>query len=150
MNKGMEFIGGRKMLLTLLVIAIGAVVEVTSRGGLSVNFAGLLVGVLTAFSAANAAITVGGKNPPKTNEDKDVYQVNAVELDEPKGTFYVGAEPQPVIGPAYDRIQKLEDNEAVNGPRLEALEARMDQAEQALETATKLIKVLMQVRPQGQ
>lgn len=56
----MEKIGGRKMAMTLLVIAVGAIVDVLAPNGLSANLAGLLAAAAAIFGASNAAISVAG------------------------------------------------------------------------------------------
>lgn len=53
----MEKMGGRKFVLTLLMIGVGTVIEVVTERGLSATFAGFLGAILAAYSAANAVIT---------------------------------------------------------------------------------------------
>lgn len=53
----MQKIGGRKFLIALLAIGAGMYLEIAKAGGLSVNMAGLLVGLVGAFSVANSVIT---------------------------------------------------------------------------------------------
>lgn len=50
-------VGGRKFVLTLIVIAVGTAIEMCTERGVSTGFVGLLVGVLTVFSAGNVAVT---------------------------------------------------------------------------------------------
>jgi hypothetical protein len=52
-----DLLGGRKFVLSLITIAVGSVVFLKT-GGISTELVALLVGVLTAFSAANAMTTV--------------------------------------------------------------------------------------------
>lgn len=50
-------IGGRKFLLTLIVIAVGTAVQILSPTGVNEAFVALLVGVSAAYGASNAVIT---------------------------------------------------------------------------------------------
>lgn len=52
-----EKLGGRKFLLTLIVIGVGTAIELLTTRGVSTGFVSLLVGVLGVFSASNVAIT---------------------------------------------------------------------------------------------
>lgn len=52
-----DYLGGRKFILSLILIIVGAVIELKTDRGVSTAFAGLLVGILTAFSASNAFTT---------------------------------------------------------------------------------------------
>ncbi len=58
MDKIWEAIGGRKFIMSLVLIAVGTLVELKTDRGVSASFAGLLVGILGAFSAANALTTI--------------------------------------------------------------------------------------------
>lgn len=67
----MSNIGGRKFLLTLLMIAVGLAVEIATPRGLSPVFASFLAGILAAYHAANTVVTkrsVGSGD----NEESDV------------------------------------------------------------------------------
>lgn len=57
MEKIFEAIGGRKFIMSLVLIAVGTLVELKTDRGVSASFAGLLVGILGTFSAANAFVT---------------------------------------------------------------------------------------------
>ena len=53
----MQKLGGRKFILTLIAMAIGTAIEIYTTRGISPSFAGLLAGLITAFSAANWAVS---------------------------------------------------------------------------------------------
>lgn len=53
----MEAIGGRKFLMAIVMLIAGVAVELLGKNGLSVNMAGLMAALYTAFSASNALIT---------------------------------------------------------------------------------------------
>lgn len=52
-----EKLGGRKFVLSLLVIAVGTAVQILSPNGVTSEFVALLVGVAGVFGAANAVVT---------------------------------------------------------------------------------------------
>lgn len=52
-----EKLGGRKFLLAMIAVVVGAAIELTTARGLTTNMAGLLVGVIGMFGAANALVT---------------------------------------------------------------------------------------------
>lgn len=54
----MQVLGGRKFLMTLLVIGIAIFLEVRSERGLSPTMAGFLVAIVGTFSAVNYAASV--------------------------------------------------------------------------------------------
>lgn len=72
-----DSLGGRKFLLTLLTLAIGTAVQILSPLGVTTEFAALLVGLTTAFGAANAVITATATNAEGTTP----AQVDTTELD---------------------------------------------------------------------
>jgi hypothetical protein len=49
-----DSLGGRKFVLTVLCVAVGTAVEITTTRGVSPAFAGLLAALVAAFGAANA------------------------------------------------------------------------------------------------
>lgn len=51
-------LGGRKFIMSLILIGVGTVIELKTDRGVSTSFAGLLVGILSAFSVANTITTV--------------------------------------------------------------------------------------------
>ena len=53
----LDAIGGRKFLLTLLVLGLGTAVQVLSPKGVTTEYTALLLGVVAAFHGANAMIT---------------------------------------------------------------------------------------------
>ncbi len=56
-NRFFDNIGGRKMALTILAIVVGTIIETVTERGLSTSFAGLLAGLVAAYSATNMMIT---------------------------------------------------------------------------------------------
>lgn len=52
------WLGGRKMALTVLAIAVGSAVDLLTDRGLSATFATFLAGAVASFSAANVINTV--------------------------------------------------------------------------------------------
>jgi hypothetical protein len=61
------YLGGRKMTLTILAIAVGTAVDLMTDRGLSATFATFLAGAVGAFSAANAVTTI--KMASSSSED---------------------------------------------------------------------------------
>ena len=54
----LEAIGGRKFLMVILMLGVGMGIEILGKNGLSTTMAGLIMGLYTAFSAANVVATV--------------------------------------------------------------------------------------------
>lgn len=50
----LDAIGGRKFVFVILCLAVASVIEFYKMGGISTAFSGLIVGLATAFGAANA------------------------------------------------------------------------------------------------
>ena len=50
-------LGGRKFILALIAMGIGTFIEIYTVRGVSTSFAGLLAGLVAAFSAANFAVS---------------------------------------------------------------------------------------------
>lgn len=53
----LEALGGRKFLLTIIIIAVGSAVHVLSPKGMSTELTALLIGAMTAYGASNAFVT---------------------------------------------------------------------------------------------
>lgn len=53
----LEALGGRKFLLTLIVLIIGTVIEVRTERGISQAFVALALGLVATFHTANTVIT---------------------------------------------------------------------------------------------
>ncbi len=66
----LDQLGGRKFLLSLIVIAAGIAVAVASPKGLTTEVTALLLGVLGVFSGANALVT--SKMGPEGAEPSEV------------------------------------------------------------------------------
>ena len=54
-----EKLGGRKFVLTLLIIAVATVIELLTERGITEAYAMLLAGLVGVYSASNVAITRG-------------------------------------------------------------------------------------------
>lgn len=58
MNKSwLDAVGGRKFVLTIIVIIVGTVVQLFSPGGCNPSYASLLIGLCAAFNTANSVVT---------------------------------------------------------------------------------------------
>lgn len=74
MNGIFEAVGGRKFLLSLLVMGVGTFVQIKSPNGVNESYVALLVGILATFGAANAYVsakTASGAEqaPPEPQQD---------------------------------------------------------------------------------
>lgn len=56
-NRLFDILGGRKMALTLLAVAVGTAIELMTDRGLSPTFGTFLAGAVASFSAANVITT---------------------------------------------------------------------------------------------
>lgn len=54
----MEKFGGRKFILTILLVVIGVLVDVFSAKGISQELVALFIGIMTVYGASNAAISM--------------------------------------------------------------------------------------------
>lgn len=116
-------IGGRKFALTIIILLFGSLIEAFGKNGLSANMVALLLGAGGIFGVANAATTIKQLGQPVATEPQDETPAQA----------------PPAVGP--------EHLEAVAG-EVEQLRAELETQAEALSTATKLLKVLMQVKQQ--
>lgn len=58
MNKTwLDSLGGRKFILTVIVITVGTAVQLLAPGGCNPSYASLLIGITAAFNAANSIVT---------------------------------------------------------------------------------------------
>lgn len=116
-----EKVGGRKFVLSLILILVGAAVELFTTRGITMAFAGLLGTILATFSATNMVITNKG-----------------IELKKSEGEATEGSQ---VIPPPSDI-----DVEAIAGKVTEKL-APLNEAIVGLQQATlnngKLIAALL-------
>lgn len=74
MNNLFLALGGRKFVMSLIVIAAAVAVDIYSQRGLSANLAGLLGAILASFSIANVAATkayIGGKAASSDNSGSE-------------------------------------------------------------------------------
>ena len=53
----LDKLGGRKFVLTIVVIAVGTTVQLLAPGGCNPSYASLLIGICAAFNAANSVVT---------------------------------------------------------------------------------------------
>lgn len=118
-------IGGRKFVLTIVILLFGSLLEAFGKNGLSANMVALLLGAGGIFGVANAATTIKQLGQPVATE--------------PAPQDETPAQAPPAVGP--------EHLEAVAG-EVEQLRAELETQAEALSTATKLLKVLMQVKQQ--
>ena len=93
----LDAIGGRKFLLTLLMIAVGTAVQILSPKGVTSEFTALLVGLSAAFTAGNAFNTVKALNASPEGE---------APVDEPAAA---PAEPPPQVdlAPIEGRVAEV-------------------------------------------
>jgi hypothetical protein len=66
----LDTLGGRKFVLTIIVIAVGTCVQLFAPGGCNPSFASLLIGVVGAFSAANSFVTNASFTKGKRDESQ--------------------------------------------------------------------------------
>lgn len=118
-------IGGRKFALTIIILLFGSLIEAFGKNGLSANMIALLLGAGGIFGVANAATTIKQLGQPASQDETPAPEQQAPA--------------QPMVGP--------EHIEAVAG-QVEQLRAELETQAEALSTATKLLKVLMQVKQQ--
>lgn len=85
----LDNMGGRKFLMAIVMLLVGAAIEVAGKNGLSVNMAGLMAALYTAFSASNALITnkqLAAQASSEPEEDSSP-QPPTLSLDEAKQAF---------------------------------------------------------------
>lgn len=108
-----EALGGRKFLLSVLAMAVGAAVEIWSPKGLSETLAIFLAGLSGSYGLANA-FAKGKEHSRQASEDEEDVAVMEARKDEPSVS----------LGPSLEE-------------RLEALEGRVSLVEQAGESIMK-------------
>lgn len=127
-----EKLGGRKMALTLIVIVVGAAVDILAANGLSANLAGLLVGATAVFGAANTAVSMAGMKATSA-------AVVAVAEETAPPQEGGASELQELRAGTINAVEELSN-------RSKIIEDRLAANDQALETATKLIKAMIQIK----
>lgn len=88
----LDNMGGRKFLMAIVMLLVGAAIEVAGKNGLSVNMAGLMAALYTAFSASNAIITnkqlaAQSNSEPEQEAPPPPPQAPTLSLDEAKQAF---------------------------------------------------------------
>lgn len=73
----LEAMGGRKFLMVILMLGVGMGIEILGKNGLSTTMAGLIMGLYTAFSAANVVATV---KAAKTEGQEEPTPATPVDL----------------------------------------------------------------------
>jgi len=58
----LDSLGGRKFVLTIIVIIVGTAVQLVAPGGCNPSYASLLIGICAAFNAANSVVTTTAMN----------------------------------------------------------------------------------------
>ncbi len=66
----LDKLGGRKFVLTIIVIVVGTAVQLLSPGGCNPSYASLLIGICAAFSAANSVVTVNSMKGTQIEADQ--------------------------------------------------------------------------------
>lgn len=129
-------LGGRKFLLTLIIIGVGALVEVFGKNGLSQNFVALLLGAAGVFGAANAAITL------KHGGQVDATTAGATTGDEANAKADILA---PKVEELINDIELTQDTLVAMGDAQAQLRTELETQAKGLALATKLIKSSMKV-----
>lgn len=124
-------LGGRKFALTLIVLIIGAVVEIAVPTGLSANFVTLLLGSSTIFGMANAAVTMKHGGQPAAVTESAASQPPA----------YASLSPDDIQAISSRFTQTSIEIESLATEQARQRDELVTQSE-ALATATKLIKTL--------
>lgn len=98
-----EALGGRKFLMVIAMVSAAAAIEIYGKNGLSTNMAGLIIGLYTAFSAANVITTVKA-----LAADGSAQQASEASAPQP-------AAPSPQVeGALAHLVQKSAENEAAS------------------------------------
>jgi TolA-binding protein len=90
----MDKLGGRKFVLTILMLIIGSVVEVKSANGMSAVFAGFLAAMLAAFSTANVIATKATASMSAKDESGGELAETVTQLDNVNGSKLESIESQ--------------------------------------------------------
>lgn len=82
----LEKLGGRKFLLALIAVVIGALVETLSKNGMSATFGSYMAGLVIAFNATNhmsnvAALNAAGSTQPGEGITAEHVEGVQVKLD---------------------------------------------------------------------
>jgi hypothetical protein len=104
-------LGGRKFVLTLIVIAVATAVQILSPTGVTEAFSALLVGVTGVFGAANAFVTT--KAPAVTPD--------APEAPPAPDTSHI----EEAVEAQAARLQNLEQTTQATGQVLDVLAKRI-------------------------
>lgn len=127
-------IGGRKFVLTIFILIIGALIDVFGKNGLSQNMVALLVGASTVFGVANAAVSMkhGGQVDlagASTGDEANVKVDTLTQLVADQDTMLHG-------------LYKERDQQAAD---MQQLRTELETQAKGLAIATQLIKASMKV-----
>ncbi len=67
----LDKLGGRKFVLTIIVMLLGTAVQLLSSGGCNPSYASLLIGICAAFNAANSVVTVNSMKGSQVETDQN-------------------------------------------------------------------------------
>ncbi len=125
----LDALGGRKFLLSLIILAVGTVAQIKSANGINNEFVALLVGVLTAFSATNAFVTHKSLQAAGASEGQAAEEGPAAQPP---------MAPEVDLSPIHNDIAALRDHQ-------EALAGAITQTQQAVALAQKAAQAALSV-----
>lgn len=105
----MEKFGGRKFILTLILIAAGILVDTLSVKGISQELVALFVGLITIYGASNAAISMKALKVDSSTSAPDpaIAEQQAANLTELNGTLNQLSQTIEAIGLSSTNTNKL-------------------------------------------
>jgi hypothetical protein len=77
-----EKMGGRKFVLTMIVLAIGTLIELNTERGVSDGFTALLIGASAVFGFSNAAVSMKALTVKEEQGEEGVETVTVPVVDE--------------------------------------------------------------------
>lgn len=109
----MDYLGGRKFVMGLIMVTAGVVIEIYGKNGLSTNMVALLGAVYATFNAANALVTSRTANAASQPvEPTEASSAPVVEAPPEATQASVEAKLVPIVQAIAAELGKINENQS--------------------------------------
>lgn len=145
----LDKLGGRKFLMALFVLGIGAFIDVRSEKGISTEMVALITAIYATFSASNAILTSKELSVGSLVEKvSEVVSLPIKEKEEPVSNLSIEEEmsvPPPPAGPSNEQlVQQMVPILNQISASLNQLDSQQKQQAIALNSTQKALAALLQ------
>jgi len=109
----MDYLGGRKFVMGLIMVAAGVVIEIYGKNGLSTNMVALLGAVYATFNAANALVTTKTASAAASQPAEEAEPAPAPVVQAPQEATQASVEAKlvPIVNAIAAELAKINDNQ---------------------------------------